>query len=57
MQDRLHVCENFILAFYREKHNLPLNFFLTLPVAVEIHLLILEGAYKNLSNSKQKSEK
>lgn len=52
MQDQLHVYENFIMDFYREKHNLSLNFFLTVPVAVEIHLLLLEGAYKNLSNSR-----
>lgn len=57
MQDQLHVYENFILDFYREKYNLSLNFFLTVPVAEEIHLLVLEGTYKNQSNSRQKNEK
>lgn len=50
MQDQLHMYENFIFDFYRQNQNLSLNFPLTVPVAVEIHLLILEGTYKNLPN-------
>lgn len=52
----LHVHENLILDFYREKHNLSLNFFPPIPPALEIHLLILEGMYGNVSNSRKKNE-
>jgi len=57
MQDRLHVYENLILDFYREKHNSSLKFFPEVPLAVEIHLLILEGTYRKLSKSRKKNEK
>lgn len=56
MQDRLHVYGNLILDFYREKQNLLLNFFPAGPLAVENHLLIVEGTFRNQSNSKKKKD-
>lgn len=56
IQDRFHVNENLIPDFYREKHNLSSNFFPAVPLTVEIHFFILEGTYRNVSNSRKKNE-
>lgn len=56
MQDRLHVCENLIPDFHKEKQNLSLNFFPAAPLAVEILHLVLEGKYRKLPNPKKKGE-
>lgn len=55
MQDRFHMYENLTLDFYKKKCNVSLDFWPAVPLAVEIHLLVLEGVYRNVSNPRKKN--